>query len=175
MNRYLPLPPLMTLSGNEYTVGRGSSRLLLSSRSIYSMKLQAPRQGWISGSATEYSYFLQTDCWNIWYLFPTKEGHCESSHSSKNYVTFFGKLLNHLTKNPRVGILSPNPRHLYIRSWKKVKALVAQSCPTICDPVDCSPPGSSVHEILQARILEWVAIPFSRGSSHPRDQKLARG
>ena len=39
-----------------------------------------------------------------------------------------------------------------------------------CDPTDCSPPGSSVHGILQARILEWVAIPFSRGSSRPRDQ-----
>ena len=43
---------------------------------------------------------------------------------------------------------------------KKVKALVAQLCPTLWDPVDCSPPGSSVHGILQARILEWVAIPF---------------
>ena len=40
-----------------------------------------------------------------------------------------------------------------------------QSCPTLCDPVDCSPPGSSIHGILQARILEWVAISFSRGSS----------
>ena len=39
----------------------------------------------------------------------------------------------------------------------------------LCDPVDCSPPGSSVHEILQARILEWVAIPFSKGSFQPRD------
>ena len=39
---------------------------------------------------------------------------------------------------------------------------VAQSCPTLCDPVDCSPPGSSTHGILQARILEWVAISFSR-------------
>ena len=46
---------------------------------------------------------------------------------------------------------------------------VAQSCPTLCDPVDCSPPGSSVHGILQARILEWVTISFSRGSSRPRD------
>ena len=36
--------------------------------------------------------------------------------------------------------------------------LVAQSCPTLCDPMDCSPPGSSVHDIFQARILEWVAI-----------------
>ena len=46
---------------------------------------------------------------------------------------------------------------------------VAQSCPTLCDPMDCSPPGSSVRGILQARILEWVAISFSRGSSRPRD------
>ena len=51
---------------------------------------------------------------------------------------------------------------------RKVKALVSQLCPTLCDPMDCSPPGSSVHEILQASILEWVAIPFSRGSSQPR-------
>ena len=41
---------------------------------------------------------------------------------------------------------------------------------TVCDPMDCSPPGSPVHGILQARILEWVAIAFSRGSSRPRDQ-----
>ena len=44
-----------------------------------------------------------------------------------------------------------------------------QSCLTLCDPVDCSPPGFSVHGISQARILEWIAIPFSRGSSQPRD------
>ena len=48
--------------------------------------------------------------------------------------------------------------------------LVAQSCPTLCNPMDCSPPGSSVHGILQTRILEWVAISFSRGSSQPRDR-----
>ena len=47
--------------------------------------------------------------------------------------------------------------------------LVTQSCLTVCNPVDCSPPGSSVHEILQAWILEWVAMPFSRGSSWPKD------
>ena len=51
----------------------------------------------------------------------------------------------------------------------EVKVLVAQSCPTLWDPRDCSPRGSSVHGILQARILEQVAIPFSRGSSQPRD------
>ena len=48
--------------------------------------------------------------------------------------------------------------------------LVAQLCPTLCSPVDCSPLGSSVHGILQARILEWVAMPFFRGSSGCRGQ-----
>ena len=48
--------------------------------------------------------------------------------------------------------------------------LVAQSCSTLCDPMDCSPPGSSVHGIPQARIVEWVAISFSRGSSQLRDR-----
>ena len=47
---------------------------------------------------------------------------------------------------------------------------VAQSCPTLQNPVDCSLPGSSVHEIFQARVLEWVAIPFSSRSSQPRDR-----
>ena len=48
--------------------------------------------------------------------------------------------------------------------------LVTQLCPTLWDPMDCSPSGFSVHGIFQARILEWVAIPSSRGSSQPRDQ-----
>ena len=51
------------------------------------------------------------------------------------------------------------------RKWSEV----AQSCLTLCDPMDCSLPGSSVHEIFQARVLEWGAISFSRGSSQPRD------
>ena len=51
----------------------------------------------------------------------------------------------------------------------KVKVLVVQLCQTLCDPMNCSPPGSSDHEIFQARILEWVAISFSRGSSWFRD------
>ena len=51
-----------------------------------------------------------------------------------------------------------------------IKKCVAQSCLILCDPVDYSPPGSSVRGILQARTLEWVAIPSSKGSSHPRNQ-----
>ena len=48
--------------------------------------------------------------------------------------------------------------------------IVAQSCLTLCDPMDCSPPGSSVNGILQTRILKWVSMPFSRGFSQPRDR-----
>ena len=51
----------------------------------------------------------------------------------------------------------------------KVKVLVIQSCLPHCDPLDCSPPGFSVHGILQARVLEWVAITFSKASSQPRN------
>ena len=60
---------------------------------------------------------------------------------------------------------------LYIGyGYGEVEVLVAQSCLTLCNTMDCSPPGSSLHGILQARRLEWVTIPFSRRSSQPRDQ-----
>ena len=49
-----------------------------------------------------------------------------------------------------------------------VSVLVTQSCPSLCDPMDWGPPGSSIHGIFQARILGWVAISFFRGSSQPR-------
>ena len=53
---------------------------------------------------------------------------------------------------------------------KESESEVAQSCPTLCDPMDCSLPCSSVHGIFQARVLEWVTISLSRGSSRPRDR-----
>ena len=59
-------------------------------------------------------------------------------------------------------ISNPDQRSKYVT---KVKLLVTQSCLTLFNFIDCSPPGSSVHGIFQAGILEWVAIPFSRGSS----------
>ena len=52
-----------------------------------------------------------------------------------------------------------------LKELLKVNVSVSQSCLTLCDPMDCSPPDFSVHRILQARILEWVAVSFSRGSS----------
>ena len=54
-------------------------------------------------------------------------------------------------------------------TWWGLVGLVTLLCPTLCDSLDCSPPDSSVHGILQARILKWVAISFFRGSSRPRD------
>ena len=65
----------------------------------------------------------------------------------------------------------PETRHLAPTSVlraPKSKSGVVQSCLTLCDPKDCSLPSSSVHGILQARVLEWVAISFSRRSSRPR-------
>ena len=60
--------------------------------------------------------------------------------------------------------------HIFLIVLSLRKALVAQVCPTLCDPMDCHPPGSSLLGILQERILEWVAIPFSGVSSWHRDR-----
>ena len=75
----------------------------------------------------------------------TADGDC--SHKIKRHLLFGRKAMTNLSE------------------WSEV----AQSCPTLCDPIDCSLPGSSIHGIFQARILEWVAISFSRRSSQPRD------
>ena len=70
-----------------------------------------------------------------------------------------------------VGLVNqPRPTMLLIRLSVNSIGLVNQPCPTLCNPMDCSPPDSSLCAILKARILEWVAIPFSRGSSQPRDR-----
>ena len=57
-----------------------------------------------------------------------------------------------------------------LQNLSRLCCLVTKSCPTLCGPMDCSPPDSSVHGISQARVLEWAAISFSKGSSRPRDQ-----
>ena len=64
------------------------------------------------------------------------------------------------------GVLHNDSIYIYIYVTK----LLPQPCPALCPPMECSLPSSSVHGILQARILEWVATSFSRGSSPPRDQ-----
>ena len=64
------------------------------------------------------------------------------------------------------------PREISTTSDIQMHAKLLQSYPTLNNPMDCGPTGPSAHGILQARILEWIAISFSRGSSQPRDQTL---
>ena len=66
------------------------------------------------------------------------------------------------------GLSSSLNRICWIQKNLKSK-YITQSCPTLFDPMDCTLPGSSVYGISQARILEWVAMPFSKGPSQPRD------
>ena len=73
----------------------------------------------------------------------------------------------------RAAVHGVSKSRTWLSSWTTMTIvlwLVTQSCLTLCGPMDCSPPGSSVHGILQARILEWVATSSFRGSSQPRDQ-----
>ena len=94
-----------------------------------------------------------------WNAVPTK-------HSLPYLPLYFLTLWVCLFQAPQVRGIKQYRLHLTYRCccW-----LVAQSCPTLCDPTRCSLPGSSVHGVLQARTLEWVAISLSRGSSRPRD------
>ena len=76
---------------------------------------------------------------------------------------------NSLHPSPKIQVQASSAKTSRHHGLLKVKVLAAQSCLTLCDPIDCSPPDSSVHRISQAKILEWTAIPFSRRSSLPRD------
>ena len=83
-------------------------------------------------------------------------------------LLFFDHTMGHVNPRPAVKIWSLNhwiTREAPQRDLFKSESEVAQSCLTLCDPMDCSLPGSSVHGIFQARILEWVAMSFSRQSS----------
>ena len=79
------------------------------------------------------------------------------------YPSFWARDYNHKIQS------SPKYKMKVISHWC-VRANSLQSCLTFCNAMDCSLPGFSVHEILWTRILEWVAIPFSRGSSRPKDR-----
>ena len=84
------------------------------------------------------------------------------------YFSQFGKLCSgHRTGKD---VLIPIPKKGNAKEYSNV--LVAQLCLILCNPMDCSPPGSSVHKIFQTRILEWIIILFSREFSWPRDQTL---
>ena len=91
--------------------------------------------------------------------------------------TFVGKVMSLLFNMLSRLVIAFLPRDKYLLiSWLQSPSAeilseseFTQSCPTLCVPMDCSLPGSSIHGIFQARILEWVAISFSRRSSRPRD------
>ena len=92
-------------------------------------------------------------------------GHCSNMDGSRESHTEW-------SKSERDGEISYDIPHIWTlkrNDTDESESEVTQSCPTFSGPMDCSPPGSSVHGIFQARILEWVAISFSRGSSQPRD------
>ena len=89
-------------------------------------------------------------------------GHCGSSTGLERDSLWLGNQ----TIQPISGVLL-DCESTVVSKWTCV--LVAQSCLTLCDPMACSLPDFSVCGILQARILKWVAIPFSRGSSRPKD------
>ena len=92
------------------------------------------------------------------WLWLTAITHLQLSVEERN--TKGGRVRSWIMSSPKISCRSPNSCRL---------SSVAQSCPTLCEPMDCSPPGFSGHGILQARILEWVAISFSRGSFRPKD------
>ena len=89
----------------------------------------------------------------IWQILISTSRRKEDGYNTNSYVQFMKEV-----------------KVILLWKWKKVKVLVTQSCPNLCNPMDCSLPGFSVHGILQTRLLEWIAISFSRGSSQPRDQ-----
>ena len=93
---------------------------------------------------------------DVWPLAPTTSHTDRWGHSDLVKVT--------LSRSKRELIWSSGSSHC-----DALCAKLLQSCPTLCDPLDCSPPGSSVHGISQSRILEWVATLSSKGSSWSRD------
>ena len=90
----------------------------------------------------------------------------ECSHEIKRHLILGGKVMTNLDSMLKSRDITLPTKAYIVKSESESE--VTQSCLTLCDPMDCSPPGSSVHGIFQARGLEWIAISFSRGSSQPR-------
>ena len=90
----------------------------------------------------------------------------------RSFIHSFNKYSLNLFLGPGSGIKAMNEtaKKPLLSLWWVCTCSVTKSCSTLCKPMDCSPPGSSVHGISQARILEWIAISSSRGSSWLRDQ-----
>ena len=91
-------------------------------------------------------------------------------HTSTRMSPWTSTLARETALVPVIGPLLSAQAHPLHPAMPMPLYLVTQLCPTLCNPMGSSPPGSPVHEILQARILEWVAMLSSRGSSGPRDR-----
>ena len=105
--------------------------------------------------------------WSLCLLLQSYWGNREDSG-----ISWKGKWIRYCIINTGLPskVSSPLVYTLYVKLHSVHFSSVAQSCPTLCDPMDCSLPGSSIRGILQTRVLEWVAISFSRRSSQPRDR-----
>ena len=116
------------------------------------------------------------ETWPGWALPSSGKSACVSCEMRQECVLVPGRTLGVLQSLERKNTFIRGPTTFHsvpldspVLALPLVLCLVAQLCPTLCNPMDCSPPGSSVHGILQTRILEWVAMPSSRGSSQPKD------
>ena len=103
-----------------------------------------------------------------WVAFPFSRGFSQPRDGTQVSHIAGGFFTSWVTREAHLGIKIKSLK-FFLFTALKVKVLVAQSCSTLCDLMDCHLPGFSVHGILQARILVWVAISFSWGSSRPRD------
>ena len=119
-------------------------------------------------------FSLLHPCWaTVWVGLPSSQSQLLSGGSMCGFSSCCYSSLS-LTLSDEGGNgfpLSPAPQrhHPLVASLTPPICVCTQSCPTLCKPLECSLPVSSVHGISQARIQEWVAISFSKGSSHPRD------
>ena len=111
-----------------------------------------------------------SDIWLVWSTSISWSSlqHHHSFRGIRSMLVMLTKRTNQLTNHSR-DVLGLSICWL-VPETCEVNVKLAQSCLTSCDSMDCKLPGSSVHRILQARILEWVAFPFSRRSSQPRDR-----
>ena len=103
-----------------------------------------------------------------WVTFPFSRGSSQFRYRTQVSCIAGGFFTNWATREAHLGIKIKSLK-FFLFTALKVKVLVAQSCSTLCNLMDCHLPGFSVHGILQARILVWVAISFSWGSCRPRD------
>ena len=118
-----------------------------------------------------HSFSMQHELFSLW---PKKrEGKIEVERNDGLRVPWGGQKSDQLSDERWAGTaghsdMGSDPRIQLVEECVHAKLL--QSCPTLCNTMDCSPPGSSVRGILQARKLEWIAVSYSRGSSQPRDR-----